>query len=299
MRSAWAVVWVGLASPAQGQAGPQEAPGWWVDASSALAPGAWSVRHALNCDDNDGTQGIAAVVYSRKQGTMAWGHASVRAVGCRDGEPFDHEYETYSVTRGNWPEIERVLAGDPVLEDEGYWRRQRGRVFAFRNDDPVDGGFYADSHARNREIYELWLDVTPEDAESMVDALEARLVDQSRRLQERDDLDGRYGALSTNCTLPLQQLLGGDWHLPFRWLRELQDGARLRVLHPSRHLLARWDVVPERVERRPRPVLRRGGWVPAEAWGPLLPVDGAWPDDVRRAAGASHEHGPSVRTPSD
>jgi hypothetical protein len=279
MRSAWAVLWVGLVVPVLGWAGPQETSGWWVDASSAVAPGAWAVQQALPCSAHEGTLGVAAVVYSRKQGTMAWGHASVRAVGCRDGAPFDHEYETYAVTRGNWPEIERVLAGDPVLEDDPYWRRQRGRIFAFRNDDPVDGGYYADSHARNREIYELWLDVTPAEADRMVEALEARLADQDRRIRARDDLEGRYGALSTNCTLPLQQLLGQDWHLPFRWLRELEGQARLRVLHPSRHLLGRWGGVPERVERRPRPLFRRGGIVPAEAQGPLLPVDGSWPRD--------------------
>ncbi len=257
---------------------PQPEAGWWVDASSAAAPGAWSVRGALPCGEAEGALGVAVVVYSKKQGTMAWGHASVRAVGCRDGEPFDHEYETYVVSRGNWPEIERVLAGDPVLADEAYWRAQKGHIFAFRNDDPVDGGFYADSHARNREIYELWLDVTPAEADAMVASLEGVLAEQARRVAAREELLGRYGALSTNCTLPMQQLLDGDWHLPFRWLRELEDEARLRVLHPSRHLIARWGVVPERVDRRPRPLFRRKVTAaPDRAPGPLLPVAGAWP----------------------
>ena len=141
----------------------------------------------------------------------------------------------------------------------------------------MDAGFYADSHRRNREIYELWLDLSREEADAMVAALEGQLADQRARLAARDDLEGRYGALSTNCTLPLQQLLEGSWHLPFRWLRELEDEARLRVLHPSRHLLARWDGVPERVERRPRPVFRRSGPAPVEAPGPLLPIDPVWP----------------------
>ena len=288
MGCAW--TWLALAL-ASGITGPQREPGWWVDASSA-AVGAWSVRRALPCEAEDGALGVAVVVYSRKQGTMAWGHASVRAVGCRGGQPFDHEYETYAVSRGNWPEIQRVLAGDPVLDDRAYWKRQRSHLFAFRNDDPVDAGFYAEAHAHNREIYELWLDLTPEEAQEVVDQLEATLDEQARRLAAREELAGRYRALSTNCTQPIQQLLPGGWHLPFRWLRELEGAARLRVLHPSRHLLGRWEEVPARVERRPHPLFRRRRPTgPVEAAGPLLPVDGAWPRGLEGEGAGSEEGG--------
>lgn len=233
---------------------------WVVDASStALGMGGWPVRGAIVCAGEARatlhgralrTQGIAVVVYSRKEGTMSWGHASVRAVGCLDDEPFDREYEVYRLGPGNMGEIRRFLAGEDVLQDAAYLRRERGALFRFRNDDPVDGGFFAQSHAHNREIYELWLDLSPSERDDVVLRLEAALDDQLARLRAREPLEGTYGALSTNCTVPLQELLPGDWHLPFRWLRELEDQAALRVFHPSHHVLAGWTELPEEVERR-------------------------------------------------
>ncbi len=262
--------------------------GWQVDPTS-LAPtvGAWPVRQALRCPEPSPddpllrgqrlhTLGVAAVVYSRKQGTMGWGHASVRALTCLDGALHDAEYETYRFGPGNQGEIERVLAGEDVLDDETYLRSQRGALFHFRNDDPVDGGFFAQSHTANREIYELWLPVDRAEADAMVLQLEAKLDDQLQRLRDRDDLQGRYHWWSTNCTVPLQELLGHpEWAMPFRWLRELEGEARLRVLHPSVHLASVWGHYPDRVER-PRPVFRRRGTLPAiQDRVPVLPVASA------------------------
>ncbi len=240
---------------------------WEVDASTtAAAVGRWSVREAIVCEGEAelaslrgeplSTRGVAVVVYSRKQGTMLWGHASLRAVGCWAGQPFDWEYEVYRFGPGNWGEISRVLAGDEVLDDAEYLRAQRGALFRFRNDDPVDGGFFAASHARNREIYELWLDLAAPERDHIVSTLEAGLDEQARRLRAREPLEGRYGALSTNCTLPIQELLNQRWHLPYRWMRELQDDALRRVVHPSHHLLGAWDSLPTTSER-PRVIFRR------------------------------------------
>ena len=196
----------------------------------------------------------------------------MRAVGCLDGVPFDREYETYKFSPGNMGEVERVLAGEPVLGDAAYLRSQRGALFRFRNDDPVDGGFFAMSNAHNREIYEIWLPLDRSARDGMVVALEAELDEQLRRLRARESLDGRYGALSTNCTMPLQQHLGADWHLPFRWLRELQDDALLRVVHPSHHVLAGWTTIPERIPR-PTPIFRwrRDAGTAGVGASPVLP----------------------------
>jgi hypothetical protein len=262
---------------------------WWVDATSALPPGAWKVRTSLDCsafhDEPLHTLGVAVVVYSRKQGTSAWGHASIRAVGCRDGAPFDVEYESYVFSRANAEEIDRVLQAASVHPDEAYLRGQRGRLFLFRNDDPVDTGFFELSAHANREIYELWLGVTTAEANEMVQTLEGQLHEQMRRVAAQEPLQGRYRALSTNCTVPMQQLLGHAWHLPHRWLRELEDDARLRVVHPSVHLLGRWDTVPVSVER-PKPVFRRrreGAALPLDVDAlPVLPVEGLWPLESAR-----------------
>lgn len=256
--------WLGLAWAAE----------WAVDPTSlADRVGDWPVRTSLACPpptDADPllhgqrlhTLGVAAVVYSRKQGTMGWGHASFRALRCLDGVPADAEYETYRFGPGNEGEIRRVLAGEDVLDDAAYLRAQRGALFHFRNDDPVDAGFFAQSHTANREVYVIWLDVDRTTADAMVLAREAVLDDQLARLRAREPLEGRYHWWSTNCTVPLQELLGHpEWAMPFRWLRELQGAARLRVLHPSEHLASGWTVWPEAVEK-PRPVFRRRGPAP-------------------------------------
>ena len=259
---------------------------WEVDPTS-LAPvvGDWVVHHSMRCppppDDAPTlrgqslhTLGVAAVIYSRKQATMGWGHASVRALLCLDGEPHDVEYEAYRLGPGNMGEVERVLAGEDVLEDVAYLDSQRGALFRFRNDDPVDGGFFAASHSSNREIYELWLDPEQHDLDAMVLQLEGALDDQLQRLRTRAPLVGRYRVFSTNCTVPLQEVLGHpEWAMPFRWLRELRDDAVLRVLHPSVHLARRWGSYPQAV-RRPRPVFRRGGEVPSPvSRSPVLPLE--------------------------
>jgi len=257
----------------------------WVVDPTSLGPavGSWPVHHAVACpppDDSDPvlagrslhTLAVAAVVYSRKQGTMGWGHASVRALLCLDGELHDAEYEAYRLGPANMGEVRRVLQGESVLDDEAYLRAQRGALFRFRNDAPVDGGFFAASHAANREIYELWLDPEAYDLDAMVLRLEAGLADQLRRLRAREDLPGRYRVFSTNCTVPLQEVLGHpEWAMPFRWLRELRDEAVLRVLHPSEHLARRWGAYPEAVVR-PSPLFRRGGEVPPPEGRPVLPV---------------------------
>jgi len=247
---------------------------WVVDPTSLSSRvGAWPVHQTVSCPPVSPdaptlrgqrlhTLGVAAVVYSRKQFTMGWGHASLRALLCLDGELVDVEYEAYRLGPGNMHEVERVLAGESVLGDADYLRRERGALFRFRNDHPVDGGFYAASHDRNREIYELWLDPARHDLDAMVLRLEAALDDQLERLRSRAPLDGRYRVFSTNCTVPLQETLGhAEWAMPFRWLRELRDEAVLRVLHPSVHVAGRWSDYPDAV-RRPSPVFRSQRSVP-------------------------------------
>lgn len=228
---------------------------WVVDGSSLrLNRGRWPVRGSWTCEADE-VLGVAVVVYSRKQGTMAWGHSSLRTVTCRDGELVDREYETYRLSAWN----EALLRDEHPDLDPRYLARQRGALVLFRNADPVDRGWFAEAEAHNREIYELWLDRPPDELLRIVDGAERWYADQAAVLMGRGELDERYRALSTNCTTVLVRLLGvaDPPHMPFAWLRRLEDEARLRVVHPSHALVRRWDGLPDGMDGRVHPLFRR------------------------------------------
>ncbi len=246
---------------------------WTVDAVSLDAPGSWPVTTHTRCPEPAPdaprlggrpltTLGVAAVIYSRKQATMAWGHASLRATYCLGDEVVDVEYESYRLSAWNEAQLRHEHAGEAFLE--GDWiRGQRGALVLFRNRDPVDGGWFADAQRHNREIYELWLDLDQAELDRIVLEADAAYEAQRERLRARQDLPMRYRALSTNCTWVLQRWLpdaltdGEDPHLPFAWLRALEPSAARQVLHPSVHLVRRWGELPDQVDK-PSPVFRRG-----------------------------------------
>lgn len=240
---------------------------WQVDGSSLqVRRGEWPVRAAIACPAvGTETLGVAVVVYSRKQGTMAWGHVSLRTVACVEGALEDREFETYALSRWNLRSFREEHAGEAFLEGE-FLDRQRGALVLFRNLDPVDRGWFADAEDENREIYELWLDLPPEELERVRATAEQWYATQTGRLRAGDPLPERYRALSTNCTTVLARTLpyADPPAMPFAWLRMLEERARMRVLHPSRHLVLLWDgALPDEVAR-PRPVFRRRGALPPE-----------------------------------
>jgi hypothetical protein len=239
---------------------------WTIDGTSlALNAGRWPMRRAAICRGRRGTRtlGVAAVVYSRKQGTMAWGHASLRVVRCVDGALSDAEYETYRLSGWNEQLFREEHAGEAFL-DGSYLREQRGALVLFRNPDPVDAGWYGDAQARNREIYEMWLDRRPAELDAIAAGAERWYDEQLATLRATRPLPERYRALTVNCTALFQRLLGVEDPptLPFAWLRRLSSGARLRVLHPSHALVRRWDGLPAAPAARAHPVLRGSARIP-------------------------------------
>ena len=247
-------------------------PAWTVDLDSLGArEGTWPVHASVACPSApadapllDGeplvTLGVAVVVYSRKQATMAWGHASLRTLYCHGGRLVDREFETYRLSAWNEVQLRHEHAGEAFLDDP-WLRTQRGSLVLFRNDEPVDGAFYAEAQSHNREIYELWLELDQADLDGIVLAAEGWRARQLEDLRARVPFEGRYVPWTTNCTAVLR-LIPEELHpssaLPFRWLRALEDDARERVLHPSVHLVTRWDGDPPAETSRPRPLFRSG-----------------------------------------
>jgi hypothetical protein len=291
-----------LASPAWPQ-GSIASPGWEGDADGAvgwrvdgtslsLNAGRWPMRRAATCSGGGGsrTLGVALVVYSRKQATMSWGHASLRVVRCVDGVLGDAEYETYRLSRWNERLFREEHAGEAFL-DGPYLGSQRGALVLFRNPDPVDAGWYGDAQGRNREIYELWLDRTPQQLDAIARGAERWYEEQRATLRAEAPLPEQYRALSTNCTAVFQRLLGEEEPpvMPFAWLRRMEGRARLKVLRPSHALVRRWGGVPAGPVERPRPLLRWSTSIPepvgAELGSALLHAStlGPWVDGDDRA----------------
>ena len=244
---------------------------WRIDASSlSHNAGRWVVSAAVDCE-MDRVIGVAVVVYSRKQLTMAWGHSSLRTIACEGGRLRDLEYETYRLSAWNERALLEEHEGEPFATPERL-APYRGALVLFRNEGPVEMGWYGDSEAHNREIYELWLDLPDRDLAEIVAAAEAWYEAQRETLREGGALEMRYRPLSTNCTTVLTRLLAspleGDLgrpppHLPF---------ARMRVLHPSHALVARWEgLLPGELPRRPRPVFRWRGELPEGFLAPTEP----------------------------
>jgi hypothetical protein len=245
---------------------------WTVDLDSlGAAQGTWPVHAEVRCPEAppgapvlDGEPivalGVAAVFYSRKQGTMAWGHASLRTLYCRGGAVVDREFETYRLSAWNEEQLRYEHAGEPFLDDP-WLRTQRGALVLFRNDDPVDRAFYAEAQAHNREIYELWLDLPQDELDAIVLAAEGWRARQLADLRAHVPQTERYVPWTTNCTSVLRLLpdeLEPSSALPFAWLRALEDDARARVLHPSVHLLRTWDGDPPAETERRHPIFRSG-----------------------------------------
>ncbi len=235
---------------------------WTVDATSFDA--AATKSSAVPCASDNGeptTLAVALVVYSRKQITMAWGHSSLRIVRCVAGEVVDQEYETYRLGRWNESLLVEAHAGEDFASDPAYLRTQRGSLVLFRNDDPVDAGWYRDAQGSNREIYELWLDLPPDALRAVAARAEDWYDTQLHTLRSREALGSAYVPWTRNCTTVLKQILPAGVHvdsaLPFAWLRAHEAQAAGRVLHPSSHLWQRWRGQPPDTTHRLHPILRR------------------------------------------
>ncbi|MEM6925866.1 MAG: hypothetical protein AAF602_02970 [Myxococcota bacterium] len=222
------------------------------------------------------TLGAAVVAYSKKQGTMTWGHASLRVVYCLDEALVDAEYEAYRLSGWNERQLRDEHAGEGFAE--GPWlTAQRGGLVLFRNPDPVDGGWYAEAQAANREIYEVWLDLTADELDEVTLAIESRYAAQLHDLRAREPLARRYVAWSDNCTSVFEALPArlrddtGTPITPFALVRRLQAGGWVRgaVLYPSHHLVRRWSGELPAESRRRHPVFRRSRRLPLQLVGQL------------------------------
>jgi len=280
---------------------------WIVDGTSlAAVRGQEPVASHLSCppppDDArqlDGralhTLGAAVVGYSKKQGTTTFGHASLRVVYCLDAELVDVEYEAYRLSAWN----ERQLRDEHASEDfaSSEWLgSQRGQLVLFRNADPVDAGWYAEAQAANREIYEVWLDLSAEDLDQITLEVEAWHDAQLARLRRHEGLRRRFVAWGDNCTSVFDVLPDaidvGSPITPFAWVRRLQRAGhvRARVLYPSHHLVRRWAGELPDTSRRRHPVFRRPKELPLSL---VAQLHRAWldaPPAVAGWLGASGEH---------
>ena len=230
--------------------------------------------------------GTAIVVYGRKAGISAWGHASVRFLACEGGRLVDEEVEIYRFTRRTHAQLAVRHPGSRFSDEAATLRRNRGRLYLRVVPDPVDDGHYAKEIARNREIHESWLPLDPESARALRDGLHDRVDAQLAALESDAPIpEGRYVGMGRNCTVTARTaraaLEGIDGEAkgvyPMRMLAALEDHPGvIRVLHPSSHALrlaleaagsqeAFVEGLPGGMAR-PRPLLRRH----------LAPVDRFW-----------------------
>jgi hypothetical protein len=257
-------------------------PAWTLDLSSQpLAAEARPVARAGagRCAGvADGTVlGTAIVVYGRKAGISAWGHASVRFLACEGGVLVDEEVEVYRFTRRTWHKLPERHPGEAFAHDRGTLRENRGRLYLRVVQDPVDNGEYARELERNREIHELWLPLSPAEARALREDFGARVRAQLDAFRGGEPIpEGRYVGMGRNCTVPVRNaravLEGGTGEAPgvypLRILAELEAAPGVvRVLHPSPHAFRRAleaaggreafvAALPGEVER-PRPLIRR------------------------------------------
>ena len=212
--------------------------------------------------------GIAVVAYSKKQGTMTWGHASLRVQYCLGGELVDAEFEMYRLSAWNEVMLRKEHAGEPFATDP-WLTTQRGAKVLFRNVEAVDRGWFGDAQAQNREIYAVWLDLTPEERNRVVVQLEQLYDAQRERFRRREALSERFRMVTNNCTslfeavLP-ERLWSGRPVTPFAWVRQLEERALARVLYPSHYLVRRWGGELPPSSPRMRPVFRWHRKIPRE-----------------------------------
>ena len=255
---------------------------WVVDGTSlAAVRGQEPVASHVECPAPvDGrtlhTLGAAVVAYAKKQGTMTWGHASLRLVYCVDQDLIDAEYEVYRLSAWNERQLREEHAGEAFASSD-WLASQRGQRVLFRNAQPVDGGWYAENQADNREIYEAWLALSREQLDEITKSIEQRYATQLEGLREQRDIERRFVPWADNCTsvfevLPPEVLddVGGAI-TPFAWMRRLSRAGwvRHRILYPSHHLVRKWNgELPSR-SRRLHPIFRRPRALPLPLVGEL------------------------------
>ncbi len=264
-----------IASSAFG-AGP-----WVVDGTSLeTTRRADAVHELLRCPPRTGaearwrggalrTLGVAVVAYSKKQGVNTWGHASLRVIYCLDDVLFDAEFEVYQLARWNLDQLRSEHATEDFV-DSPWLPEQRGKLTLFRNARPADTGWYAENQADNREIYEVWLDLSQPESDHVTMSVEGRHAEQLARLRAHVDLTRPYRAWRDNCTDVFHALPGsvteatGFPLTPFAWLRRLEaaDLVRARVLYPSHHLVKSWDGALPATSSRRHPIVRRRSRLP-------------------------------------
>jgi hypothetical protein len=248
------------------------APEYRVDLSSTVAtheilPMRANARRL--CLHHEGPVGAAAVFYSKAGGFSSWGHASIRMLVCEDRWLHDLEYEAYRFGPAARERLAEMYEERPsFLDDEDYLRSQRASMIFYRNEEVLDRGYYAEAQGRNREVYELWLDLDPPSLQALYGGLEKRVQAQHASLEAREDLRPRYQPVGHNCTWHLREELPsvvpgaavGHRVFPHAIQRDLwrNDVVDFAVFYPSHAVVRRWDrrgEWPERVGRL-RPVLR-------------------------------------------
>lgn len=288
-------------------------PSWILDlGSQGLAAARRPVAQAGQgrcVAEADGTVvGTAIVVYGRKAGFSAWGHASVRFLACESGALVDEEVEVYRFSQRTQDRLSSRHPGADFAEDAATLRRNRGRLYLRIVPDPVDDGHYARELERNREIHELWLPLEPDVAAALRADLHAREAAQLAAFERGEPIpEGRYVGMGRNCTVPVRDAraaLRGDLGgaapgvYPFRILADLETHPGVvRVLHPSGHALR--QAIREAGGRagfvaalpgempRPRPLLRRS----------LAGGDRYWAEHLAGRIGAPMA--PALRPPAD
>ncbi len=186
----------------------------------------------------------AIVVSGRRPGRSAWGHIGLRFLRCAQGQLHDVLYDQ-SRADGAWRQWMALRHPDEGWAEGRHNRRRvRDHLVIDRADDPVDGGGYAFDLARNRELWEIWLDWDParlEAAHAHVAA--AHAAELAAHRAGLPLTTPRYRPFSTNCTLIVREVAGAPGApegpvFPMAWLRAaLEDPAARVGLHPSPHLL--------------------------------------------------------------
>jgi hypothetical protein len=200
---------------------------------------------------DDNALAVAIVIYGRRPGRSAWGHASLRFLACEDRQLRDVEFEYYRLDATTHEWFAERYPDEPWHGDRTYMRRQRNQLIVLRNDRPVDGGWYAVELAKNREITEAWMPWDPALITALLRAQDRRHEEQLRRLRAREDLGWiEYEAMGDNCTFHIREALaaaagepegalrGSVYPMELLRMLEEADGVRF-VVHPGAHALRR------------------------------------------------------------
>lgn len=210
-------------------------------------------RLCINPELDGNALAVAIVIYGRRPGRSAWGHASLRFLACDNGQLRDVEFEYYRLdnTTASWFAL--AHPGEHWYEDPAYMKAQANQLVVLRNDRPVDGGWYRTELLKNREITEAWMPWSTSLSTELLQAQDARHTEQLRRLRAHEDLAWlEYEAMGDNCTFHIREALGaaaggpegalaGSVY-PMELLRVLEDtpGAQL-VVHPSASALRKLE----------------------------------------------------------